>query len=365
MFKKIKFLTATTIFAACFTTFGLTQAGAAEYTINLGYYNCDHMTAAPVADALGIYKNYGLKVNVTGNGKVPEAMAAGHMDAGYVGVTRLFRAYSMGAPIMFAAGNHTGGSEYMVVRKGSGIADAKDLLGKKIMLGSQPHKTNGNWINYAAQKNIPVDPKSYQVFAMTDMEAYLAMKAGHLDAFDTCDPWASMAVYEGTGNIIATFRGTTGHDDGLCCVFTMNQKFVREHRDLAVIIIKAHVDALKLMYLEPVKCAKVFAKAYAVPEEVAMMTLYRKTLDEGRTMDWTYDDSRVRKTAIHAHSIGLLDEAVDLNKFIDASVYGEAKVEDFQTFIKNEVDPVFPLGMTYEEWKAKALELSGEKLAGL
>ena len=366
MFKKMMILAAAAI---CMAATQVGTGGMAladdDYVINLGYYNCDHMTAAPVADALGIYKKYGLNVKVTGNGKVPEAMAAGQMDAGYVGVVRLFRAYLKGAPIMFGAGNHTGGSEYMVVRTDSGIKTAQDLLGKKIMLGSQPHKTNGNWINYTAEYKIPIDPKQYQVFAMSDMDAYLAMKAGHLDAFDTCDPWGSMAVYEGTGYIIATFQGTTGRDDGLCCVFTMNQNFLREHPELASKLIRAHVESIKLMYLEPVKCAKVFAKAYSVPEEVALMTLFRKTVDEGRTMDWTYDAPRVQETATHAHSVGLLTEEVNLKDFIDSSFYDAAQVDDFQTFIKNEVDGVFPLGMTYEEWKNKALELAGEKVAGL
>ncbi|MDL2321387.1 ABC transporter substrate-binding protein [Desulfosarcina sp. OttesenSCG-928-B08] len=332
------------------------QAGsAAAYEIKLGYYNCDHMTAAPVAEAMGIYKKYGLGVKVTGNGKVPEAMAAGQMDAGYVGVTRLFRAYLKGAPILFAAGNHTGGSEYLVVRKGSGIKTPADLVGRKIMLGAMPHKTNGNWINYATANNLPLDPKHYKNFAMTDMDAYLALKAGHLDAFDTCDPWGSMAIYEDTGDIMATFQGTTGRDDGLCCVFTMNRNFVKNHRALAVSLIHAHVDAIKAIYIQPKKCAEIFAKAYSVPEEVALMTLYRKTVHEGRTMDWRYDTSRVEKTAVHCHTIGLLDEAVDLKDFINTGLYEEAAPEDFETFIKTEVDPVFPVTLTYEEWKAIVL----------
>ncbi len=351
--KMLRLIAAGLSFAWCFAPSGVR---AEEYQIKLGYYNCDHMTAAPVADAVGIFKKHGLDVKVTGNGKVPEAMAAGQMDVGYVGITRLFRAFQKGAPILTAADNHTGGAEYMVVRKGSGIEKPSDLLGKKVMFGSAPEKTNANWINYAAAQNIPVDPKEYQNFSMSDKDAYLALKAGHLDAFDTCDPWGSMAIYEGTGTILATFEGTTGKGDGTCCVLSMNKQFVETHRDLAVKMIQAHADAIKFIYLNPKKSAEIFAKAYSVPEEVALMTLYRKTVFEGRTLDWTLDLKRVQRTADHSYKIGLLDEALNGDAFIAMSLFQEAKVDDFQTFIKENVDGVFPTTMTYEEWKAKVME---------
>ena len=53
-----------------------------DYEINVGYYNCDHMVAGPVGEAAGIYKAHNLNVKLTGNGKVPQVMAAGQMDAG-------------------------------------------------------------------------------------------------------------------------------------------------------------------------------------------------------------------------------------------------------------------------------------------
>ena len=46
------------------------------------------MIAAPIGEAEGIYKKHNLKVKLTGNGKVPEAMAAGKMDAGYIGARK-------------------------------------------------------------------------------------------------------------------------------------------------------------------------------------------------------------------------------------------------------------------------------------
>ena len=85
------------------------SAEDANYTINMGYYDCDHMTAACIAMDTGIFDALGLKVNLTGNGNVPEAMAAGKMDVGYAGWTTTLRAVPKGTPLFIAGQNHTGG----------------------------------------------------------------------------------------------------------------------------------------------------------------------------------------------------------------------------------------------------------------
>ncbi len=333
------------------------QAQAADsYEITLGYYNCDHMTAAPVAQMAGIYDRMGLKVKVIGNAKVPESMAAGHMDVGYVGIGRVMRAFIKGAPVMVAANNHLGGSEYFVVK--NDIASAADLKGKKIMLGANPDKTNGNWINYAIEQKLPKNPKEAGIenFAMSDKDAYLAFKAGHLDAFDTCDPWGSMAIYEKTGKILTTFTGLRNQERGTCCVFTVNKAFIEKHPELAVKMIEAHAEAIKMVYLSPLATSKIFAKAYSVPEEVGLMTIYMKTVGEGRTMSWVLDNERVRATRDNNLEIGILEQSLEIDDFVTHEFLNRAQTGDFTAFIRDEVDPVFPLGISYEEWKNKVIE---------
>ncbi len=81
-------------FAVAFSTALSPSAQAGDdYVVKVGYYNCDHMTAAPIAKEAGIFDELGMEVKVTGNGSVPQAMAAGRMDAGYVGIHGLMRAH--------------------------------------------------------------------------------------------------------------------------------------------------------------------------------------------------------------------------------------------------------------------------------
>jgi len=89
-------------------------SAADNYVVKLGYYNCDHMTAAPVANDAGIFEKFGLKVDITGTGKVPEAMAAGKMDVGYIQFVGMVWANQKGSNMITVAGNHQGGSTYIV-----------------------------------------------------------------------------------------------------------------------------------------------------------------------------------------------------------------------------------------------------------
>ena len=95
-------LAATTLLAGCgakSTTTSTDNSKDKDYTVKLGYYNCDHMTAACIAKDAGIFDKLGVKVEVTGNGKVPEAMAAGKMDVGYIGTGGLIAVQLKGSPI--------------------------------------------------------------------------------------------------------------------------------------------------------------------------------------------------------------------------------------------------------------------------
>jgi len=42
---------------------------------------------------------------------------------------------------------------------------------------------------------------------------------------------------------------------------------------------------------------------------------------------------------------------------VDKSLLDSCGADDFDAFIKEKVDPVFPQGMSYEDWKAKAMEM--------
>jgi NitT/TauT family transport system substrate-binding protein len=48
---------------------------------------------------------------------------------------------------------------------------------------------------------------------------------------------------------------------------------------------------------------------------------------------------------------------VNVEDYVDTSYFDACGAKDFKTFIKEEVDPVFPLGMSFEDWLTKAKEV--------
>ena len=154
-----------------------------DYVVRLGYYNCDHMTAACVGEGAGIYEKMGLKVELSGNGKVPQAMAAGKMDAGYIGTRGLMAAQPKGAPIFIAANNHIGGSMYFVLA--NDVKDPSELIGQPLGIGAKPEKGE-SWPVYANQLGIPAEGSNYQALSFdSDQAKYMALNAGKIKGF-TC-----------------------------------------------------------------------------------------------------------------------------------------------------------------------------------
>jgi len=331
-----------------------------DYIIKLGYYNCDHMTAAPVAKDAGIFQKLGLRVDVTGTGRVPEAMAAGQMDVGYIGFAGMVRAILKGSPMVAVAGNHVGGSMYIVVKKE--ITKPQELIGKKLGIGTEPEKNTDNWIWFARTVGIPVEGKNYECFAMSDKDKYLTLKTGHMDGFYTCDPWGSMAEYENTGRILYKFGALPSGEWGICCPLVMNRNFVKEHPDLAKKVILAHSMAQQLIYTHPLQAADIFAKNYFVPQDVALMTLFRKTVGETRTLRWKIYRSGYEEQIKHLVWLGTLETAPKFEEIMNPEFLAQSGAPDFDAFIKEKVNPTFPLGMSYGDWKKKAYEVEGKKL---
>ncbi len=326
-----------------------------DYVIKLGYYNCDHMTAAPVAYDSGIFERLGLKVEITGTGQVPEAMAAGKMDVGYIGFVGMLQAIEKGSPMVTVANNHKGGSKYFVVAPH--IKAPADLVGKKLGIGPAPEKRSGDWIRFAKETGIPVESKSYQVFAMADKDKYLALKTGQLDGYWCCDPWGSMAEYEKTGRIMRTFGALPNGKWGICCTLVVTRDFMKEHPELVKKMIVAHSQAIQLIYTQPMKVARIFAKNYHVPEEVALMTIYRKTVGETRTLRWEMSKESYDEEVKQDIASGLVPNAPKFEEIVNTKLLAESGVPDFEGFIKAKVDPVFPYGMTYQAFKKKAEEI--------
>lgn len=335
-----------------------------KYEINLGYYNCDHMTAGPIGEYTGIYKALGMNVKVTGNANVPEAMQAGQMDMAYCGWTTTLSAVQKNVPLFIAAENHTGGAEYLVVRKGIDMSDPKNLIGKSVSIGTDAEKSNLNWAEWTEKLGIPRDPEQYQALSMKDADEYLAMVAGQLDAYICCDPWGTMAKYSDVGNIIIrqdTDRTAEGLGHGTCCKVAMNYNFAKAHPRLAERMLLAHTICLEFCYEHPYLASIGFSGYYNVPVKVALENFWRKFVNEGRTLRWDLNRSYMDNQLATMRHYGVRDDinSVDLDNYVDLTYFNNSGADDFTQFISKNIDPVFPEGQSWEDFYARALAIDG------
>jgi NitT/TauT family transport system substrate-binding protein len=192
---------------------------------------------------------------------------------------------------------------------------------------------------------------------------FLALQNGQLDGYLTCDPWGSMAEFKNEGYIAAASHPEITGD---CCVYAMRRSFATEHPELAKRMLLAHSRAIEYIYQHPQKAAQIFAANYNVPVEVALLTIYKKTVAEGRTLTWEVDKAQIKGHFQNAKDMGLQDyqqyDITDpwINEWVDNTLLTQSGTDDFAVFIKNKVDPVFPSGMTYQDWLKKTQEIDAK-----
>lgn len=323
-----------------------TTSTADDYVIHVGHFNCDHFTVGYVSQKTNIYEKLGLKAEITAwasQGDIVKEMTVGKMDIGYIGVEVLARQYFRGAPIVGVDSNHLGGSYYIVAR--NEIKGPKELIGKRVAVDSSEayEKTLREWIHFARVSGIPVEFKNYKMsYLATDKEEYLAFKAGDLDAFCTCDPWASMVEYEKTGRIICTVATRTPGVWGMCDLLTMSKSFIEAHPELAKKVIVAHSKAIEFIYTLPLKTAEIFSKSLGVPIDVALMSIYKKTVDENRSLSWKLDIKNVQEAVDWALDVKNIPEAAKKTDYIRYDLFEQSGADDFDKFMKEKADPVFP-----------------------
>ena len=229
--------------------FGELSEEEKNYTIEMGYFNCDHMVGSIIGDKAGIYEALGLKVNVTKSSETLKALTSGAMDVGYTGVTGAVRAVNQGAPFFIAAANHMGGSMYLVAS--NEIKTAEDLKGKTLSITATPD-IDPTILTWEQEIGMSSNPEDYEIVDMGQQDAMFALKAEQIDAFSCCDPYASIAEFEGFGHIMAIdwaapdISSDSEYDDwGLCCVYAMNTDFSKNCPELARRLIFAHSLAIK------------------------------------------------------------------------------------------------------------------------
>ena len=343
-----------------------------NYVVEMGYNNCDHMVAAIIGEKAGIYKALGLNVNVTKSGETVKALVSGAMDIGYIGVGAA--ALSQDPPYFIASANHTGGSRYLVVS--NDITEPSQIEGKTLAMTSTP-EGNSEWRAWARDYNVSFNAEDYNIVSMGQQDAMFALKAGQIDGFVCCDPYASIAEFEGFGHIMFTSWGINMPEDGSlpksddwarCCTLAMNKDFANQHPELARRLVYAHMLSIKYLYEHPYNASMMFADGFDCDPYVGLRTVYMKTVAEGRTITWHWSQANLQNDEdfdTQFTNPSIIEKDICYTNIFEASLKratelaDSAGLDDFDSYIKEKVDPISPLGITFEDWYDHAKTIDG------
>lgn len=345
-----------------------------DYVVEMGYFNCDHMVCSIIGEKAGIYEALGLKVNLTKSPETVNALISGAMDVGYIFFSKNLMTET--SPVFQASANHIGGSRYLVVNpEVVDVNDPTTLHGKKIGCLTEP-ETNSEWRKWSEEYGFSYNTEDYELVTMGQQDAMFALKAGQIDAFTCCDPYASMAEHEGFGKIMAISWGAnleegellTDANAGTCCSYAMSKEFREKCPELSRRMVYAHMLAVQYFYTHPYNAALMFADGFDADPYVGLRTVYMKTVAEGRTITWQWSEQNMQNDenfstqwtnpSIPEEDIIFVEDTQNSLK-LSGEIFADAGVGDFNEFIANEVDDKFPLGMTFEDWYNAAIVIDG------
>lgn len=168
-----------------------------------------------------------------------EAIFAGSIDLTYVGPSPAVNAYvrSNGNEIRVIAGAVTGGAA-LVVQSDDRIKTPADFRGKKIAtpeFGNTQDIACRAWL--AAQGfKITQLGGDVQVIPTANPDQITLFERGVIDGAWTVEPWVSRLELEAKGIIYLE------QSDSVTTVLVSNAKFLREHRELAAALVRAHTE---------------------------------------------------------------------------------------------------------------------------
>lgn len=147
----------------------------------------------------------------------------------------------------------------------------------------------------------------------------------------------------------------------MCCAYVMQTDFRDAHPELAKRLVLAHALSNKYIYTHPYNAAMMFADGFGTTAVVGLRTIYMKTCKEGRTLTWHFTQDNLDNMISQYHKYGVAEEDIpnvnDYTTFMSNDLIAAAGIEDFDQFIAQNADSQFPLGMAYDDWLKKAMEI--------
>ena len=200
------------------------------------------------------------------------ALASGAVDIGYAGSSPLAAGVTRGLPIKaFLIADLIGDAEALVVRNGAGIAEPKDLAGKKVAV---PFVSTTHYSLLFALKHWNIDPAKVNILNLQPPEIAAAFARGDIDATYVWDP--ALASAKKTGKVLITSSEVAKLGGPTFDAWIVRNDFAAKHPDVVKAFARVTLDAFARYRRDPsafgpgtAEAKKIADFTGAKPEEVS------------------------------------------------------------------------------------------------
>jgi len=271
-----------------------------------------------------------------------ESFMSGKLDVAYVGATpaivEVSQALGKGAPLAKIVGSVNLAGSALVVRFDFNYTNPESLKGAKVGVfppGSIQDTILKHWLKL---NNLTYGPPEsgadVSIVKGGPQELVEALAAKKVDAVLLPDPAPQILEAKGIGYIaVKSSEMWLNHP---CCVLTISDKFISEHRDLAKLIVKLHIKAQKFInehVNETIEIAtKRLSKDWGYNESFVRMVVEKSLVEKVTDLIFPAELSQDTINGIMSYAqvlyeLGNIPTLPSQSDLFDLSLYNEALAE--------------------------------------
>jgi len=315
---------------------GASDSSKKAVTVKIGIFKNVTHASGYIALEKGFFQeelgeNVKIEVKAFDNGSdFSTALATNQIDFGFVGPGPATNQYIKSKNFRVISGSSNGGA-VLVAGKDSGVNSVKDLVGKTIAI---PTKGSTNEISLRLlleQEGVAIsnDSKGAQLVARAPADTLIALRQNEVQATLIPEPWGTQIEQEGIGKVIVPWDQIPPNNGNYpMVIMTASDKFLSEHRDLAVAAVRANVKAIEFINNNPEdsyelinnRLSELSGKGLDV--ELIKAALSNMSLNSEVSQEAIEEMAHVSINAGYIKDISA--EELDLSEFMDTSLYEEA-----------------------------------------
>lgn len=298
--------------------------GARGATVRLGYQF--HLWGAPAVVALkkGLFKAGGVTTEdkrFSSGVEARNAMIAGSIDVGTVGMTPFVLGAAQGNLVGIAAVCYAGKTAAAMVKAGSGISKVADLKGKKI--ASQVGSTLDNVFKKKIAPEAGLGEKDYTIVNVQFSDQVAALAAGSVDAFLGLEPFCSISEYKKLAVPLTDYYKY----DIIPNMLAVTSTFAQKNPETCVAFMRSWLKAVELFQKQPDEVAQVMVgvyreSGYDIPIDVVKRILSRLIVNPDFIPELR---TSMRAEAEALKAAGRLDRIPDPDKVLIGSFLQKAR----------------------------------------